>query len=59
MARPSKINLTSDEKKRVVSEYKSGRGARSIADSLGLPRYHVMALLESKGLAEFSEGSYN
>ena len=32
--------------------------ARAIAQSLGLSRYQVMAFLESKSLASYSEGSY-
>lgn len=36
----------------------AGIGARAIADILGVPRRQVMTVLEAKGLAEFSAGSY-
>jgi len=59
MAKPSQISLTSKEQKSVLSQFKTTKNARTIADSLDLPRYHVMAFLESKKLAKYSEGSYN
>jgi hypothetical protein len=36
----------------------AGLGARAIADTLGVPRRQVMTVLEEKGVAEFSPGSY-
>jgi len=58
MARPSSINLTKKEQKSILSVRKTTANARTIAESLGLPRYHVMAFLEESGLNSYSEGSY-
>jgi len=58
--RPSIITLTKKEQKQVLSQFKSGiKGARRIADMLGLPRYQVMRFLEDHDFASYSEGSYN
>lgn len=59
MAKPTKSSLSSEVKKRVVSLAREGKGARVISNALGIPRYQVMFLLESKNMAIYSEGSYN
>lgn len=58
MARPTSINLTSKEQKSVLSAFKHSTNARAIAEDLGLPRRQVMAFLESKRMAHYSEGAY-
>lgn len=58
MARPTRITLSSKEQKSVLSAFKHSTNARAIAEDLGLPRYQVMAFLESKKLAKYSDGSY-
>jgi len=58
MAKPTTLTLNSKEQKAVLSAFKSSKDARGIAKNLGLPRHQVMAFLESKRLASYSEGSY-
>ena len=58
MARPRSITLSSKEQKSVLSAFKSTRNARAISEDLGISRLQVMAFLESKKLAKYSDGSY-
>ena len=58
MARPTRITLSSKEQKSILSAFKHSTNARTISEDLGLPRRQVMAFLESKRLASFSEGAY-
>jgi len=59
MARPTRITLSSKEQKAVLSMFKKTANARAISEDLGLSRLQVMAFLESKKLAKYSDGSYN
>lgn len=59
MARPQTVTLSKKDQKSVLSKFKSvTKNARSIAETLGLPRHQVMAFLEQQRLASYSEGSY-
>ena len=56
--RPSSITLSKKDQKSVLSKFKTTKNARTIAESLGVSRYQVMAFLERQGLVSYSEGSY-
>ena len=59
MAKPKTVTLSKKDQKSVLSMHKKGvTNARRIASDLSLPRYAVMYLLESSGLAHYSDGSY-
>jgi hypothetical protein len=58
MAKPSQVTLSKKEQAQVLKAWKTCKNARTIATVLKLPRYQVMFLLQSQGLATFSEGSY-
>lgn len=56
--RDGSINLTKKEQQQVLSKFKTTKSARTIAESLDIPRRRVMAFLDNKGLTCYSEGSY-
>ena len=59
MAKPSSVTLSKKDQKSVLSRFKSGvASGRKIAVELGFPRRQVMAFLESKRMAHYSEGAY-
>ena len=58
MAKPKECSLKKKEQSAVMRDFKTIKNARKIAENLKLPRYQVMYLLESKGLASYSESSY-
>lgn len=58
MARPTQITLKKMEQASIMRMTKKTSNARRIAEELNLPRYQVMAFLESKGIARYSDGSY-
>lgn len=58
------VTLNKSEVEKVVKMFKGAgkepgiQNARKIAETLGFPRRQVMAVLENKGLATYSEASY-
>lgn len=58
MSKPTSIVLRKMDQRKVTKMWKTTKNARRIAETLGLPRHHVMYFLESQGLCRFSEGSY-
>jgi hypothetical protein len=64
MAKPDVVNLSKKDQKTVLSMWmgnkkeKGIKNARKIAETLNLPRHHVMAFLEDRGECSFSEKSY-
>jgi hypothetical protein len=64
MSKPSKITLSVREQKQIMKRYKGSKSekpvtnARAIATEMHLPRYQVMAFLETQGVKHYSESSY-
>lgn len=58
MSRPTQVMLSKKEQAQVLKAWKTCKNARTIAETLGLKRRHVMHFVEMSGLTSFSEGSY-
>ena len=58
MAKPTEVKLKKKEQTAVKKMWEKMPNARSIAESLSLPRHQVMFFCEQMGFTSYSEGSY-